>query len=230
MKSLFKTVISALITVPLLLTTNSAVEAAAVSYITDKLTIPLRNKKGLKGTKVLQMLPSRSKVTVLKSSEDGYVKIRTKQGKEGWLLSRYLMDSAGDAKLLKQIQSKATALELELAKLKTENEALSQYRKTMEVKLVEMEQKSGKLLADNNQIKENYSEAIELVDKNKQLEAELLSARRQNDILQQENSTLGDPSKRNWMLVGSGIAFLGILFGLLFHKLLPARQDSWKLG
>ena len=78
------------IILPLLLATNVA--AAQTRYVTDIFEITLRSGKSTQN-EIVRMLPSGTALEVIETdAKSGYTRVRTPSGKDGWVLSRYLMD------------------------------------------------------------------------------------------------------------------------------------------
>ena len=62
-------------------------------YVSDTLEITMRSGKGT-SFGITRMLRSGTRLEVLdEDKKTGYTKVRTKSGKEGWVLSRFLMKS-----------------------------------------------------------------------------------------------------------------------------------------
>ena len=73
----------------LMLTGNAVAETR---YISDTLEITMRSGKGT-NFGITRMLRSGTAVQVLAvDDKSGYTQVRTKSGKEGWVLSRFLMN------------------------------------------------------------------------------------------------------------------------------------------
>jgi SH3 domain protein len=62
--------------------------AAQTRYVTDQLEITLRAGAG-NGYRIVAMLPSGERLQVLEQNEE-WTRVRTGEGRQGWVLSRYL--------------------------------------------------------------------------------------------------------------------------------------------
>ena len=86
-----KIIISLLFVVaPILLPGISA--AQTTRYVSDELEITMRNGQGL-DFGIRKMLKSGTELAVLENDPSGYSKVRTNDGVEGWVLSRYLVNN-----------------------------------------------------------------------------------------------------------------------------------------
>ena len=101
-------------------------------YVTDQLDINMRSGTSTRH-QIMQLVKSGAAVQILKTDKDkGYSKVRLANGKEGWLLSRYLVaqPSARDrlaeaTRQLSSLQGDSGALRDELASLRQEKRTLS---------------------------------------------------------------------------------------------------------
>ena len=66
--------------------------AGATRYVSDELEITMRSGQGVKFG-IRKMLTSGAKLEVLETDPAGYSKVRTEQGVDGWVLSRYLSNT-----------------------------------------------------------------------------------------------------------------------------------------
>ena len=69
----------------------SQLAVAKTMYVTDIFKVTLRSGQSTKND-IIRMLPSGTALEVLEADKaSGYTKVRTPSGKEGWILTRYLM-------------------------------------------------------------------------------------------------------------------------------------------
>ncbi len=92
---------------------------AETRYVSDKLEITMRSGKSTSHG-IVRMLRSGTPVEVLETdNKTGYSHIRTRSGKEGWVLSRFLMNAQAARDRLATAEKKLAELELENRKMKT---------------------------------------------------------------------------------------------------------------
>ena len=92
---------------------------AETRYVSDTLEITMRSGKGT-NFGITRMLRSGTPVEVLEvDKKSGYTQVRTKSGKEGWVLSRFLMN--GQAARDRLATAEKNLAELELAKAHAAN-------------------------------------------------------------------------------------------------------------
>jgi len=93
---------------------------AEPAYVTDRFEITLRTGPGTQH-KILKMLPSGTRLQVLERNDEGYVRVRSEDGVEGWVLARYLQEEPVARERLAQAQARLDRLRKEVAALRREN-------------------------------------------------------------------------------------------------------------
>lgn len=92
---------------------------AETRYVSDTLEITMRSGKGT-NFGITRMLRSGTPLEVLEvDKKSGYTRVRTKTGKEGWVLSRFLMNGRAARERLATAEKDLAELELENRKLTT---------------------------------------------------------------------------------------------------------------
>ena len=196
-------------------------------YVSDKLEITMRSGKG-NSYSITRMLSSGTQVEVLEVDKSaGYTKVRTNSGKEGWVLSRYLMRSQAARDRLAAAEKKLAELELEKRKLETSMASLSEEKTALNSKLAALEGDSRKVSQELTEIKRTASSALAIDSENKDLKSRVVSLERELQTLQQENEGLKDRTARDWFMVGAGVVLLGIIVGLIIPRIRWRRKSSW---
>lgn len=200
--------------------------AQTIRYITDHIEVTLRTGQGIEH-RVLRTLESGVTVKVLETSPQGYSRIQTEEGIEGWVLSRYLMSTPSAKEQLNAAKQRIANLELKTAQLKEEIQKISQQRKTTQEKaqtLLEDNQRLGKEL---EYIRQTAASALAIDSENKRLKDQLMNLERVVQGLQQENVALRDRTSREWFLIGAGVILIGMLIGLVIPKIRWKRRSTW---
>lgn len=219
-----------LIPLSLLLFAATAVAAPSAptkQYISDRLELPMRSGESVQH-RILRMLPSGTPVQVLQSSKDtGYSEIRTQDGTEGWVLTRFLMQTPSARVRLAAAEQKVAKLELANADLKKQSAQLGAQAATQAKQLSQLQQDKQSLTAEVQRIRRVSGSALALDSENRQLKAQTLAQGRELQALRQENEVLKDRGKRDWFLAGAAVLFVGMLLGLILPRLRLHRRGSW---
>ncbi|HDN69376.1 MAG TPA: TIGR04211 family SH3 domain-containing protein [Gammaproteobacteria bacterium] len=200
---------------------------AETRYVSDVLEITLRSGKGT-SFGITRMLRSGTAVQVLEvDKKSGYTQVRTKSGKEGWVLSRFLMNGRAARERLAATEKSLAELELENRKLTTSMSTLTEEKKTLASNLGELEGESRSVSQELTEIKRTASSALAIDSENKDLKGRLVSLERQLQTVQQENQSLKDRTARDWFMVGAAVVLLGIFIGLIIPKIRFRKKSSW---
>ena len=200
---------------------------AETRYVSDVLEITMRSGKGT-SFGITRMLRSGTAVQVLEvDKKSGYTQVRTKSGKEGWVLSRFLMNGRAARERLAATEKSLAELELENRKLTTSMSTLSEEKKMLASNLGKLEGESRSVGQELTEIKRTASSALAIDSENKDLKGRLVSLERQLQTVQQENQSLKDRTARDWFMVGAAVVLLGIIIGLIIPKIRFRKKSSW---
>jgi len=213
-----------LISCVLILSGNAMAETR---YVSDTLEITMRSGKGT-SFGITRMLRSGTPVKVLATDKKtGYTQVRTNSGKEGWVLSRFLMKGQAARDRLSTAEKNLAELELENRKLTTTMTSLKEEKGTLESSLSTLEGESRGVSQELAEIRRTASSALAIDSENKDLKGRMVSLERQLQTVQQENETLKDRTARDWFMVGAAVVLLGIIVGLIIPKIRFRKKSSW---
>lgn len=200
---------------------------AETRYVSDTLEITMRSGKGT-NFGITRMLRSGTPLEVLEvDKKSGYTKVRTKTGKEGWVLSRFLMNGRAARERLATAEKDLAELELENRKLTTAMATMTEEKSGLEKSLQELEGQSRGVNQELSEIKRTASSALAIDSENKELKGRMVSLERQLQTVQQENEALKDRTARDWFMVGAAVVLLGIIVGLIIPKIRFRKKSSW---
>jgi SH3 domain protein len=201
-------------------------QAQTTRYVSDKLEITMRNGQGVKFN-IRKMLETGTRLEVLETDPAGYSKVRTTDGIEGWVLTRYLTNTPSARDQLEASQKRVANLELEIAKYKEEISSLSNQNSDVDTQNMSLKEKSQRLSKELDDLRRTASNAVALDNENRQLKEKLQEIDHENQSLVIENNALKDNSTRSWFLVGAAVLFAGILLGIILPRLKVRKKDSW---
>ncbi|MGB5306509.1 MAG: TIGR04211 family SH3 domain-containing protein [Gammaproteobacteria bacterium] len=200
---------------------------AETRYVSDKLEITMRSGKSTSHG-IVRMLSSGTPVEVLETdNKTGYSHIRTRSGKEGWVLSRFLMNSQAARDRLATAEKKLAELELENRKMKTTLQGLQNEKKSVEQERASLAGEHRNVSQELAEIKRTASSALAIDSENKELKSRVVSLERKLQTVHQENEVLKDRTDRDWFMVGSGVVLLGIIVGLIIPRIRWRKKSSW---
>jgi SH3 domain protein len=200
---------------------------AETRYVSDRLEIQMRTGKGTQ-FRILRMLPSGTALEILElDKQDGYSRVRTSSGVEGWVLSRYLMQERAARDQLADAEKKLARLELENRKLKASLDDVQEVKGNIDSERGKLVKENRKLSQELEEIRRAASSALAIDAENTQLKSRIVAYERQAQSLQQENAGLKDRTARDWFMVGAGVVILGMIIGLIIPRIRWRKKSSW---
>lgn len=214
------------ITLTLLAATASAVHAAEYQYVSDSLIITLRNGQG-NSYQILKTLPTGTRLEVLETTEEGYTRVRTSDGTEGWVRSQYLMTEPTAAMQLEEATRKLNTLQEQHEKLRSTLSEVQAERARLATERDELLKKTDDAQSRLAHLNEVAARPIVLDKENRELQQKNVALEKELQILNQENQALKDRARREWFIAGAGVLFGGLLLGLFIPRIRWRKQSSW---
>ncbi|OUV62874.1 MAG: hypothetical protein CBC79_03395 [Gammaproteobacteria bacterium TMED119] len=176
---------------------------AETKYVTDQFEIMLRTGQSVQH-EILRQLKSGTQVTVLESNYE-YSRVRTASGKEGWVLTRYLIDQPAG-------RERAVKLQADLELLQNNFDAL-------------LAREKNDLQQEIDRLEMLAQKPLTLEKRNQALKTELQQQQQRYQVLLQETEALRTPYKdREWLITGAGVFFAGMVVGMV---LVGRRKRRW---
>jgi len=209
-------IITALIVIGLCTT---ALSVSAAVYVSDKLDAPLRIGPGTE-FRIVGMLRSGQAVEVI-TEKQGWSNVRTTResgGKEGWILTRYLMSR-------EPWERRVKSLEAENAKLRETVNPVQGELQEVKARNVEVEKELKKTTEALRTVKNDYeklkNEAAGFLDLKKHFDTTKADlARVQEDLAKvtEENMQLRSSHRHRWFLAGALVLLFGLIIGLIMGR------------
>jgi len=196
-------------------------------YVTDQLEITMRSGKSTQH-QVIRVLPSGTPLELLEvDTESGYSRVRSPQGIEGWVISRYLDNMPSGRERLAEAEKKLANLNIENNRLQENIKQLNADKSALEKEKQELTKENRRLDQELTRIRQTAGSAIAIDSENKSIKEKLNTLERNYQATKQENEVLKDRSDRDWFMVGAGVVLLGIIIGLIIPKIRWRRKSSW---
>lgn len=189
----------------------SAVGFAETRYVTDLLKLPLRTGASTE-YKILDLVKSGQQLEVVEPGKD-WSKVRLPNGKEGYVLNRYLVGQPTSAVQLAKLQTKYTSLRQQATALIEENSRFKEENKTFKSTLDSNETALTKLETDYKELKTGAAEFLNLKKKYKEVSTKLVEQTKKANTLDKELSGLEMNQYIKWFLAGSGVLLVGFIIG-----------------
>ena len=200
---------------------------AQTAWVSDEFEITLRSGPSTSHAIEL-MLKSGTEVQILeRDNEAGYARVRTGGGKEGWVLTRYLMNEPAARQQLARLTSQLTneasrgsSLNAQLGAIRSEYDAATKRLETLE------REKSG-LEEELAEIKRTAANVLTINNQNKQLREQLAAEEIRVATLEQENRELSSQTTRYWFMSGALVLVVGMALGLWLPRIRWQRRSRY---
>ncbi|MTI12995.1 TIGR04211 family SH3 domain-containing protein [Sansalvadorimonas verongulae] len=215
--------------IPLFMTllTLSGMATAETVYIADTLYVPLRAGPGNEFRIVHRALKTGTALTLQeKEPDNGYYKVTTRGGLEGFVPSQYILFQPPAVLQLQAAQNEAASLKKQVVSLTQKLKETENTLKTTSSSLSNNTRSTEKLQEELTRIKAISSKSLELDKRNRELVVTNEQLMSELQTLQSTNQQLEDSSTQQWYLYGAGTLLIGLLFGLVAPMLQPRRKKS----
>jgi SH3 domain protein len=184
---------------------------AETRYVTDVLKLTLRSGPSTEH-KILSVVESGQLMEILEPGED-WTLVRIANGKEGYVLTRYLIPEPTHNVRLEQLQAKHKALMQQSATLLEENTRFRKESKQRTLSLDSNEKALKKLRADYDELKAGSAEYLTLKKKYKMVSGQLAKQTKRASALDEELRGIEINQYIKWFLAGSGVLLVGFIVG-----------------
>jgi SH3 domain protein len=184
---------------------------AETRYVTDVLKLTLRSGPSTEH-KILSVVESGQLMEILEPGGD-WTLVRIANGKEGYVLTRYLIQEPTHNVRLEQLQAKHKALMQQSATLLEENTRFRKESKQRTLSLDGSQKALKKLRADYDELKAGSAEYLTLKKKYKMVSGQLAKQTKRASALDEELRSIEINQYIKWFLAGSGVLLVGFIVG-----------------
>jgi len=201
--------------------------AQGTEYITDVFEVTMRSGTSTSNS-IVRMLGSGEAVTVLEEDlVSKYKLVETSDGKQGYVLSRFLMEKPAAKQTLQQLEvnfeqqrqrlqtqtTEVAELKQMLDQEKSDNDALQSTLQTTELELT--------------QIRTAAQDTLNILEQNKQLQTVVKQLTQEKAQLDETNAELSDSSQLDWFVRGGVVSLIAFVIGIVVTRIRWKKQDSW---
>lgn len=179
---------------------GASISTAWGAYITDQIPVTMRRGPGT-GYRILKSLTSSAKIEILEDGES-YVKVRTGDGTEGFVLKQYISTQEPNAVIVERLQREQLALRKKLEELTEQNN-----------KLQGIEAELQKTTVQYKRLQQGAQNITETMAERDRLQQETKAHLQKIASLEAENHYLWRNNILRWFFAGTGVLCLGWLLG-----------------
>jgi SH3 domain protein len=216
--------------VPILLLSlafSSLSVAEDIRYVSDKQYVPLRSGAGNEFRIVHRGIPSGTRLTVARTSDDSeWAEITTDSGTTGWIRTQYLMADVPAELKLSAVAKQAAKTGEESASLAHSLEELQAERQELLHQISSTGSELDEVTQELHQLKQISGKAVQLDTVNRQLMEETENLRSEVEMLQAETQRLRDKIESEDFMNGALAVVFGVIIALVAPRLVPKRRKS----
>lgn len=211
----------------LLIISSISVAQARTVWVDDQLYLPVRSGAGTQFRIIENAVPSGTPLEVIEVG-DGYTKVRTPKGTEGWVSSQYLSNQPIAADRLITATQQLEEARTQLNQAREQLASVTEERNSLQSSESSLSSRSADLQEELQRIQNIAADSINLERRNRELREENQKLRNDLEVLTAENERLEASKDSDFMLLGAGLVFGGVLLALLIPMLKPTRKtDNW---
>jgi SH3 domain protein len=180
-------------------------------YVSDILKLTLRTGPSIEN-KILAVIDSGQMMEIVEFGDD-WSQVQLPNGKEGWVLSRYLTPNETNNIKLQRLETKHKNLMVQAAELLEENNRLKAENKKLSTEFKADQKQLVKVRTDYETLKTEAAEFLTLKTRYKRAASQLAEQTAKAQKLEEQLSRLGMNTYIKWFLAGSGVLIVGFIIG-----------------
>lgn len=211
----------------LIIFSSISVAQARTVWVDDQLYLPVRSGAGTQFRIIENAVPTGTPLELIETQE-GYSKVRTPKGTVGWVSSQYISKTPVAKDQLARATRELEKAKQDVASLREQLSAVTEERNTLQNTENNLASQTENLQDELTKIKSIAADSINLERRSRELREENQKLRNDLEILTAENERLEAGRESDFMLLGAGLVFGGVLLALIIPMLKPTRKtDNW---
>ncbi len=203
----------------------AATSFAETVYVSEDFEITMRTGPGT-DRKIISLVQSGKALEIIEKGEE-WSMVRTLNGKEGWVLNRYLTASQPCAMVLDRVRQDYDVLAAKFEDMKTKFDELNAQKKVTDADLSQSQQDRDELSAAYETLRKESSEFLKLKKRHQEVAADLEAERTRSAKLDEENLQMKRNRIIQWVLTGGGIMLVGFFIGLFSSSRRKQRSSLY---
>lgn len=200
---------------------------AETRFVSDQLSIPMRTGASNKH-RIVSFPTSGTPLDIKETSDDGaYVRVTTRDGKEGWVETQYLMNQASARDRIVGVSNQLEKAREQVKEYRQKINQLEGDSKELDSQLKQAQREIKSQESSMEKLKRISANPVALANENKSLEDQVRKLTSENDQLKDQNDMLSNESAKDWFILGAGVSLGSLLFGLLITRINWKRKRSW---
>jgi SH3 domain protein len=202
-----------------------AASVAETVYVSEDFEITMRTGPGT-DRKIISLVQSGRALEILEEGQE-WSKVRDPNGKEGWVLNRYITPNQPCAMVLTRVRQDFDVLTAKYNDLKDNFDALNSQKKATDADLSQNQKARDELSTAYETLKKEAADFLKLKQAHKQVTADLDAEKTLSAKLDEENMQMKRSRIIQWVLTGGGIMLVGFFIGLFSSSRRKSRSSLY---
>lgn len=203
----------------------SSVAQATTVYVSDIQFVAIREGQDNNTRAVERGIKSGTPLEVL-DQQNGYTKVRTPSGNEGWIADYFLSDNMVTRDQVINLQTQLTALTDSKNKANQALQASQQQVSDLNSKVSALENDKTALEQKIQQNQTLTNKAKNIVAQNQDVAYQIDSLKKQLSVAEALANQKTDSTKQKWFAIGAGTLLGGLILGLLIPMARRKKTSS----
>jgi SH3 domain protein len=199
----------------------AASSLAETQYVTQNLTITLRTGPGT--DRKIIAFPGAGDPLEVVTPGDEYSEVRTRGGKQGFVLTRYLTQREPPDRVLARLKQQYDQVQQKYESLRQRSSQLSGSNQDLSGELAATKSALEKLTAEHETLKRESKQYLELKTKYTKAVKDAAEARAKSDKAEKELAQLNSSQFNTGILYGGGLIVFGFFAGFILKR--PKRRS-----
>jgi SH3 domain protein len=184
---------------------------AETMYVTDVVILRLRDEKG--SDQNSQGVVTSGQAVGVIQIEDQWAHIKVADGREGWVLKRYLISQKTNALKLENLQKQHQALKNQLTAIMDENGDLTKENQRLRLELNQLETSVRNINTSYEKLKAEAANYLDLKAKYEDMSTRIAQHAKKSEEFEAEIERLETRQMIRWFLSGAGVLLFGFIIG-----------------
>ncbi len=199
-------------------------------YVTDRFEITLRTGPSSQHA-IQRVVKSGAMLELLEQDEEnGYSRVRTDGGTEGWVLSRYLMSEPAARVQLEYLVKQVTNTEPKNNNIQNQADLIRKAYNAINQRIKDVEREKKQLEQQLGEIKSTAANVLAIDAENNQLHQKFVEAKSELETLQERYNALSNDNEKDWFITGALVLLGGLLLGLIIPKISWGKRSRYGSG
>ena len=211
----------------LLFVGTAQLHAAEVKYVTDIFEVTMRSGTTTSNS-IVRLLRSGQSVTVLEEDPvSQYSMVEIEDGKQGYVLSRFLTDEPAARETLQDLLGKYESQQQQVSEQQAE---INQLKQSLLQEQGDSEALKITLRASEqefSEVRDAAQNTLNILEQNKRLQTVVDQLREEKTMLSETNAELSDSTQIDWFVRGAAVSLFAFIIGIVVTRIRWRKKDSW---